>query len=86
MLGSKRTLLEILSSLLAVLEDNPCKKTALTTKANLDSKASRRYIDYLLQNGLISRDGDNFRITEEGRDFLKEYRKLEQFTTHSALR
>ncbi len=79
-LQRKRGVFDVLASLLEVLEDDPCNKTLLGSRANLASRSSKRYIDMLLRFNLATKDYLNcFKLTDEGRVFLHEYKKLRTF-------
>jgi predicted transcriptional regulator len=80
---NKRDSLEIVSSLIDILDGGPCGKTSLASRANLDTRAAERYIDFLLQNSLISMDDARFKLKDKGRDFRSEYYRLKQFISHS---
>jgi predicted transcriptional regulator len=77
-LRSKRTIFDVIADILAILDENNCNKTVLAGRANLDSRSSTNYINMLSRSNLITRDVSSncFKITERGRDYLEQYRKL----------
>jgi len=77
-LEHKRGLFDIVASLLEVLEAGDCNKTTLASRANLATRSSRRYINMILRfNFVVKVESMNFfKITDKGRRFLEEYRKL----------
>ncbi len=74
----------------AVSSDRETKPTHILYKANLSYDRLTKYLGMLESNGLISKnsDGDktSYSITEKGRYFLQEFRKVEEFTTAFGLR
>jgi predicted transcriptional regulator len=76
----KRAYFDIVANLLDVLSEEPCTKTKLASKANLDTRATHRYLDLISKTKLVAIDSSNaIRITSKGKDFLDEYRKLKLF-------
>ena len=80
-LERKRGLFDIIASLLEVLESGACSKTTMASRANLATRGSRKYVNMILGFNLIVKDEDRnfFKITEKGRRFLEEYRRLKMF-------
>lgn len=78
-MSNTRQLYIVLSSLLAILKDDPCNETALASKANLNVRELERYVNLLLRLNWVTREGNNFRITDKGRNFLREYGNFMQF-------
>jgi predicted transcriptional regulator len=74
----RRAYFDIVANLLEVLSQEPCAKTKLASKANLDTRATHRYLNLIIRSKLVSADeGTNLlRITPKGKDFLDEYRRL----------
>ncbi|MGH9991584.1 MAG: winged helix-turn-helix domain-containing protein [Nitrososphaera sp.] len=74
----RRAYFDIVANLLEVLSQEPCAKTKLASKANLDTRATHRYLNLILKSKLVSvDDGTNaLRITAKGKDFLEEYKRL----------
>lgn len=76
----KRAYFDIVANLLEALSDEPSNKTNLASRANLDTRATHRYLDLILKTKLVYMDGENeIRITSKGKEFLDEYRKLKLF-------
>lgn len=77
----KRAYFDIVASLLDALSQQPCGKTRLAARANLDTRATRRYINLLLATRLVSYDEATnlLKVTTKGHGFLDEYRKLKLF-------
>lgn len=76
----KRAYFDIVANLLDVLSVEPSNKTNLASKANLDTRATNRYLNLILKTKLVHVDENNeLRITTKGKDFLQEYRKLKLF-------
>jgi predicted transcriptional regulator len=58
-----------------------CKRAAIATKSNLDSRASSKYLELLLHHRLAfkSRNAQTrFVISEKGKRYLNVYSKLVQ--------
>lgn len=74
----RRAYFDIVANLLEVLSQEPCAKTKLASKANLDTRATHRYLNLIVRSKLAEIDnGSNvLRITSKGKDFLDEYRRL----------
>ncbi len=75
------SLLETLGSptyaeLLSILSDQKCSKTELGARSSLDTKALTEYIGTVLKCELAAQSGNNLKITEKGKSYLKEYEKL----------
>jgi predicted transcriptional regulator len=76
----KRAYFDIVANLLEAVSDRPSSKTNLSSRANLDTRATHRYLDLILKTKLITADETNMlRITPKGKDFLDEYKKLKLF-------
>ena len=77
----KRGFLDIIASLLAILEEGAHNKTILASRANLATRSSTAYIDIILRFGLVAKDEhtNSFKLTDKGRRFLEEYKKLRTF-------
>jgi len=76
----KRAYFDIVASLLEALSEEPAHKTNLASRANLDTRATNRYLTLILQTNLVAIDGNSeIRITPKGKDFLEEYKKLKMF-------
>ena len=54
------------------------KKTQIVYKANLNFRRARRYFPYLEEKGLIENIGNEYKTTEKGKQFLRDYQKLEE--------
>ncbi len=76
----KRGLFDIVASLMEALEESDCNKTTLASKANLATRALTSYINLVLTFNLVRKDENNyFKITNKGKAFLEEYKKLKMF-------
>jgi predicted transcriptional regulator len=74
----KRALLETLADVLASLcEQQISSQARLASRCNLDMKNAAKYIDFLLsaQFAIINSNAE-LEITDKGREFLEEYKKL----------
>ncbi len=74
----------------AVAEEKETKPTHVLYRANLSYDRLTKYLGMLESNGLITKSsgGDKtyYSITDKGRYFLQEFRKVEEFTTAFGLR
>ncbi len=75
-----RSKLGIIYDILKIIDDEKeIKITKLLSKANLSYSRLQGYIDYLEKNGLIKKENEVYKITEKGLNFLREYKKFENF-------
>ncbi|MEM3098921.1 MAG: winged helix-turn-helix domain-containing protein [Nitrososphaerales archaeon] len=82
-LTRKRAVVDILGSILKALSEDPLKKTQLSYKANLDWRATDKYLKSLMKLELVAisdEDPSQFVITSKGRDFLKLYDDMMEFS------
>lgn len=78
----KRNRFEIVADILTALErEGSLHKTQIASKCNLDTRMLNRYMDMLLDAGLITYSPDiprAFIITNEGKRYLMLYSKIKQ--------
>ena len=85
-MNPRRTKISIFVDILRLVDKRGgmAKPTHILYGANLSHIRLNKYLSWLLQEQMlevISKGGKNvYRITEKGRNFLKEFRKIEQFT------
>ena len=82
MIAWKRGFLEIISEILEVLSESPLKKSHISFKTSLDSRAVSKYLAIMKKIGLIKRKEDDisfFTVTKKGMKFLESYRELVKF-------
>lgn len=73
----KRGWLEIAIKILNSLEDASLRKTHVANKANIDTRATSKYVAFLLDHKLIEKHDESFlRITPRGRKFLDCYKTM----------
>lgn len=78
----RRGRFEIIGGILSLARDG-ARKTSLVYRANLNFNVVNRYLDLLIQEGLISFDPSSerkFKTTEKGLEFLKIYKKMKGMT------
>lgn len=65
----------MIAYVLQSLEGQKLRRTQLSNKANLDSRATSKYISFLLRKNLIRKceDSSFYEITERGKAFMKSY-------------
>ena len=69
MMAYKRGPLEIIAQILDSLLENPLKKTHITFRCNLDSRAVTKYLKIMSESGLIEKapkDPSYHKITQQG--------------------
>ncbi|MCS6767347.1 MAG: winged helix-turn-helix domain-containing protein [Candidatus Nitrosocaldus sp.] len=78
----KRNRFEIVADILMTLESRGALyKTQIANKCNLDTRMLNRYMEMLLDAGLITQAPDTpraFIITDEGRRYLMLYNRIRQ--------
>ncbi len=90
----KRGFLEIIAEILDSLAANPLRKTHITYKCNLDSRAVTKYLSIMLYVGLVEiskKDSSFYTITEKGIKYRNQFnafaalmeRDLEKLTIHN---
>lgn len=75
----KRGFLEIIAEILESLSANPLKKTHITFKCNLDSRAVSKYLSILIHVGLVERSKTNssfYTITPKGINYRNHFRSF----------
>jgi len=75
----KRGFLEIIAEILDSLMSNPLKKTHITFKCNLDSRAVTKYLSIMLFVGLVERsqtDPSFFVITQKGIKYRNQFQSF----------
>jgi predicted transcriptional regulator len=73
----RRGKLEIIIDILSVAMKD-AKKTEIVYKANLNFKRVGNYLPYLEEKGLIENMGSEYKTTEKGKQFLRDYRKMKE--------
>lgn len=73
----RRSDLDICADILVAARSG-AKKTHIVYRANLNFKLVRKYLRRLIENGLLrpSLEKNVYTTTDEGMDFLEQYRKL----------
>ena len=80
-MNSKRSDIEISAAILQVAR-NGAKKSHIVYKANLNFKIGKKYLDRLINSGLLmgpNGDGRFFRTTEKGVDYIKYFQGLKDY-------
>ncbi len=76
MVDGRRSGLDICADILEIARMG-AKKTHIVYKANLNFRIVERYLRWLMERGLLEREGDRLYVTtEEGLRFLERYREL----------
>ena len=72
----KRGFLEIIAEILESLMANPLKKTHVTFKCNLDSRAVTKYLSLMMYVGLVEqskKDPTYYAITQKGMQYRNQF-------------
>ena len=75
----KRGFLEIIAEILNSLSGSPLKKTHITFKCNLDSRAVTKYLKIMLSVGLVEvskKDSSFYTITEKGLKYRNQFQSF----------
>ena len=75
----KRGFIEIIGEILEILSKGPMKKSHISFKCKLDSRAVTRYLKIMAQSNLIKNsieDPSYFILTLKGSNYLKNYQEL----------
>jgi predicted transcriptional regulator len=73
----RRGKLEIIADILLVARRG-AKKTAIVYNANLNFDRVGKYLSYLEEKGLIENTGREYKTTEKGKEFLRDYQKMKE--------
>jgi len=76
---ARRGFLELLAEILTQLEKNPTRKTMLSYRCKLDSRALSKYLEIMEKIDMVGRSKQNqnyFVITKKGKLYLKKYNSL----------
>ena len=75
----KRGFLEIIAEILECLASNPLKKTHITFKCNLDSRAVTKYLSIMISVGLVEKSKEDetfYVITQKGIKYREHFRSF----------
>ena len=75
----RRGFLEIIAEILTQLEKTPMRKTLLSYRCKLDSRAVSKYLEVLEKIDMVKRSTQNqnyFVVTKKGNLYLKKYNGL----------
>ena len=73
----KRSRMDIVSSIVKLCRD-PILKTHIMYKANLSYTQLNGYLEFLLRVDLITKERNDYRITEKGAEFIREYKRIKK--------
>jgi predicted transcriptional regulator len=76
-INKRRSEIEILTEILQMARRSP-KKTTLLYKANLNHNLLNKYLNFLIEKGLLVRDNGVYSITDKGYEFLALSQKLQK--------
>lgn len=75
----RRGFLEIIAEILTQLQESPTRKTLLSYRCKLDSRAVSKYLEIMEKIEMVERSKENqnfFLITKKGNLYLKKYNSL----------
>ena len=85
-MNKKRSQLEIIYSILKVIQDNQnhARPTKILYKSNLSHKMLAKYINELIKKGFLTEEKDNanrkfYSLTTKGFKFIEDYNKIKSF-------
>lgn len=73
-----RSRLKIILDLLEAVHEHGEKVSAILTYANLSYDRCMKYLDELLEKGLVEKAAGGYRLTEKGYRFFDELRRAER--------
>ena len=71
----RRNNLDISAEILQVAQEG-AKKTHIVYKANLNFLIVKKYLNNLIEEGLLSKNDTRYYTTDKGRDFIKSYQNF----------
>ena len=74
----RRNNLDIMAEILEIARLG-AKKTWIVYRANLNYKLVKEYLDELMEKRLLDSDGSIYQTTDQGLEFLEEYRNFKKF-------
>ncbi len=72
----RRSKFDIVIAILDVVSGG-ATKTKIVYKANLNFNLATKYLDLLLEKGLVRTDSSRYEITGEGKTFLEKAKELQ---------
>jgi predicted transcriptional regulator len=69
---------EILSTILKVVSEGGATQSDIMYKASMNFRLIKKYVSFLLINGLLIREGATYKITDNGMFFLRIYNQLNE--------
>jgi predicted transcriptional regulator len=76
----RRDRIDIIFEILHVINTGEMKKTRIMYAANLDWRNFKRHMGYLVENKLISENGDStYILTKRGKSLLEKLTELKRF-------
>ena len=76
-MGKNRDRLSIIAAILEAANSG-ASKTRIMFSANLSFKLLEKYLDVVIKAGFVRIEYSNYRLTEQGRAFLKNYKLLQE--------
>jgi predicted transcriptional regulator len=78
---ARRDRIDMIASILEAIEGEgrSAKPTHILYKANLSHKLMKGYLNELRERGFINGDSSHIMLTETGKKFLSELRKMKRF-------
>ena len=68
----------ILEAALSVESDSGSSKSRIMSMANLSFSLMEKYLDYVVRAGFVEVKNSRYKITERGKEFLKQYKQFHE--------
>ena len=68
----------ILEAALSVESDSGSSKSRIMSMANLSFSLMEKYLDYVVRAGFVEEKNSRYKITERGKEFLKQYKQFHE--------
>ena len=81
----RRCKFDIIVIILDVVSGGVTTKTQIVHAANLNFKLAGRYLSFLQERGLLEKRNGCYKVTREGREYLKKARELRIWVTFPEL-
>jgi len=76
----RRNDIDICAEILKVAKDG-AKKTRVVYRANLNFTSVKNYLRRLMDGGLLKKDGAEYKTTEKGTEYVRQYQALREAQT-----
>jgi len=81
----RRSDMDIYAEILSLANEGGAKKTVMVYQANLNFTTIKKYLSYLLELDLLELDGQIYKTTDKGINFLNHYEEISKMGTSGPL-